>query len=273
MKRIGIMSNPLKDINLEYAKDVASFLLGRAEIYLAENIISIINDKNVKLLTPALADELDFIVILGGDGTILDAFRSLKYTKTPIFGINLGKLGFLTSVEKYEWNYYLNLALDGLYNIEKRSLLEMTHSKGCSIALNDVVIFKDNDQDGAINLNIYVNNVLLADYDADGIIISTPTGSTAYSLSAGGPIISPQAEALLLNPIRPHTLSNRAIVLAPKEKINIMIKRGNAIVRCDGKKCLHITDNLLEFTLYDKKASFISFDNHNFYNKVYTRIR
>jgi len=267
------MSNPLKDINSEYTKDVMSFLFGRTEIYLDENTLSVVKDDNVKLLTSSVADELDFIVILGGDGTILDAFRSLKYTKAPIFGINLGKLGFLTSVEKYEWNYYLNLALEGLYNIEKRSLLEMTHSKGTSIALNEVVIFKDNDQDGAINLNVYVNNILLADYDADGIIISTPTGSTAYSLSAGGPIISPQAEVLLLNPIRPHTLSNRSIVLAPKENVNIMIKRGKAVVRCDGKKCLNITDNLLEFSLFEKKASFISFDNHNFYNKVYTRIR
>jgi NAD+ kinase len=272
MKKVGIMTNPIKDIGLEYTKEVLSFLDKRAEIYLDKEIYSK-KYENIKPLTAQCAKELDFIIILGGDGTILDAYQSLDFTTTPIFGINLGKLGFLTSVEKTEWQYYLNLALKGEYNIENRSLLEMKYSKGTSIALNDVVIFKDNDQDGAVNLLVYVNNVLLAEYDADGIIVSTPTGSTAYSLSAGGPIISPKSEALLLNPIRPHTLSNRPIVLAPGEKISIMVKRGSVNVRCDGRKCKEAADSLLEFSLCDKKVRFISFDSHNFYNKVYTRIR
>lgn len=273
MKKIGIMANPIKDIGLEYTKDVLSFLDKRAEIYVEDEIYHLKKGENIKLLTRDNAELLDFIVILGGDGTILDAYKSLDFTTTPVFGINLGKLGFLTCADKSEWQYYLNLALKGEYILENRSLLEMKHSDRVSISLNDVVIFKDNDQDGAINLLVYVNNVLLAEYDADGIIIATPTGSTAYSLSAGGPIISPKSEVLLLNPIRPHTLSNRPIVLAPQEKISIMIKRGKATVRCDGKKCLDISDGMLEFSLHDKKVRFITFDNHNFYNKVYTRIR
>jgi len=273
MKKVGILSNPVKDINYEITKDVLSFLNNRAQIFLEEEIYFLKKDKPYSLLTPDIADEMDFIVILGGDGTILDAYKSLNYTSSPVFGINMGKLGFLASVEKYEWQYYLNLVLKGEYNTEARSLLKTTHSKGTTISLNDVVIFKDNDYDGAINLIVYVNNVVLAQYDADGIIISTPTGSTAYSLSAGGPIISPKSEVLLLNPLRPHTLSNRPIVLDHSEKICILIKRGTATVRCDGKKCEQITDDMLEFTIHDKKAHFISFENHNFFNKVYTRIK
>jgi NAD+ kinase len=142
MKKIGIMANPIKDIGLEYTKDVLSFLDKRAEMYLEEEIYHLKKDENLKLLTPDIADSLDFIVILGGDGTILDAYKSLNFTSAPVFGINLGKLGFLTCVEKYEWHYYLNLALKGEYNIEDRSLLEMKHSDCVSISLNDVVILK-----------------------------------------------------------------------------------------------------------------------------------
>jgi NAD+ kinase len=267
------MSNPIKDENYLYAKDVISFLNKRAQLYLYEDILSLSSDESAEKLTADTADLCDAILILGGDGTILEGIKTLNFTKTPLMGINLGKLGFLATVEKYEWQYYLDMILQDLYAIEERVLVEMTHSEGSYVALNEFIFFRDNEQDGAINMHVYIDHTFLAEYDADGLIVATPTGSTAYSLSSGGPIINPKIEALLLNPIRPHSLYNRPIIIDPNEKIRIVVRRGKCIVRCDGKRCLDIKDMSMEFFVSEKKIKFIIFDNHNFYKDFYSKIR
>lgn len=274
MKKVGIMANPRRDIDLEYTKNVIGFLQNKVKIYIEDEIIPFLAPNHgFELLTAQNAEELDFVVILGGDGTILDSLALLNYSSVPLLGINLGRLGFLAAAERYEWQYYLDLALKGAYQLESRSLLAMEHMGNKRIALNDVVLFRASEEGGVISLDVYIDNVLLAEYYADGIIISTPTGSTAYSLAAGGPIISPKAEAILLNPINPHSLSNRAIVIGPDEKIKVILKKGSADVRSDGDFYTKATDSVFSFSLHETKARFVVFETHNFYHNVYKKIR
>lgn len=274
MKKVGIMTNPKRDMDLEYTKNVIGFLQDKTEIYIEDEIIPFLPaDHGFTLLTAQNAKELDFVVILGGDGTILDSLALLDYGAVPLLGINLGRLGFLAAAERHDWQYYLDLALKGEYKIEQRSLLAMEHMDNKRIALNDVVIFRACEENGVISLDVYIDNVLLAEYFADGIIISTPTGSTAYSLAAGGPIMSPKAEALLINPINPHSLSNRAIIIGPDETIKVILKKGAAEVRCDGDFYAKVADSVFSFTTHNTRAQFVVFEKHNFYNNVYKKIK
>ena len=274
MKKIGIMTNPKRDIDLEYTKNVIGFLQNKAHIYIEDEIIPYLpKDHGFTLLTAQNAKELDFVVILGGDGTILDSLALMDYADVPLLGINLGRLGFLAAAERYEWQYYLDLALKGTYRLEQRSLLSMEHMGNKRIALNDVVIFRACEEGGVISLDVYIDNVLLAEYFADGIIISTPTGSTAYSLAAGGPIMSPKTEAILLNPINPHSLSNRAIIIGPDETVKIILKKGGAEVRCDGDFYAKAVDSVFTFSLHETKARFVVFEKYNFYTNVYKKIK
>ncbi len=140
------------------------------------------------------------------------------------------------------------------------------------IALNDVVLFRASEEGGVISLDVYIDNVLLAS--------TTPTASSfpphglhGIFFSGGGPIISPKAEAILLNPINPHSLSNRAIVIGPDEKIKVILKKGSADVRSDGDFYTKATDSVFSFSLHETKARFVVFETHNFYHNVHKKIR
>ncbi|MFQ9511381.1 MAG: NAD(+)/NADH kinase [Lachnospiraceae bacterium] len=165
----------------------------------------------------AIPDDCDCVIVIGGDGTLLQAARDSVEKSLPILGINLGTLGYLAEIDKNS----IVPALDGLmadeYYIEERMMLEgeiIRNGKICQseIALNDIVLSR-NGSLKTIRFHIYVNGEFLNHYSADGIIVSTPTGSTAYNLSAGGPIVMPQASLFVLTPICPHTLNSRSIVL------------------------------------------------------------
>lgn len=180
------------------------------------------------------------IIVLGGDGTMILAARDLVKLDIPFIGINLGNLGYLAEVEVQNVEETVVQLMEGGYHIEKRIMLSGTLSRNgeniCSnIALNDIVVGRS----GAlrvIDFNIYVDGIFLNQYTADGIIIATPTGSTAYNLSAGGPIVTPEADIVLLTPVCAHTLSTRSIVLPAVSHIEIEICADRH--RCDDKKIL-----------------------------------
>jgi NAD+ kinase len=166
--------------------------------------------------------------VLGGDGTLLRAVAELADVKAPFLGINLGKLGFLAEVDKSHIEPALEQLLAGHYSIEKRMMLdgivnELDDSRHS--ALNDVVIAGSKSMQ-MIYFDLYVNGLLLNSYGADGMIVSTPTGSTGYNLSAGGPLVEPNAQAFLLTPVCSHSLSSRSIILAPEEEVAIEISIG-----------------------------------------------
>ena len=188
-----------------------------------------------------LAREADLVVVLGGDGTLLSIARRTD-ARVPILGVNLGELGFLTEVVEAEAMPMLARVVAGRYDLDRRLTLAATLERagrrlGTFRALNDVVV-----TNGAhariIEFSVSVDGLPLTTYRADGIIVATPTGSTAYSLSAGGPIVEPTAEVLLLCPICPHTLTNRPVVLRPGALVAITIARRehDAMLTVDGQE-------------------------------------
>ena len=160
--------------------------------------------------------ELDFILVLGGDGTFLSLARALGNINTPILGIHLGDLGFLAKVILKDLYVRLNQVLKGDFIIEKRMLVQASilksNSRNCLVALNDFV-FTNGESHRMIATNVEVNGSFVGTYRSDGLIISTPTGSTAYSLSAGGPIVTPDVDSLIITPTSAHTLTSRPLVI------------------------------------------------------------
>ncbi len=189
-----------------------------------------------------LAGECDLAIVLGGDGTLLNAARSLAEADVPVLGVNLGRLGFLTDVSPGEMRERLDEILAGQYEEEWRSLIHASVIRGGqtiseSGALNDAVIHKW-DISRMIELDTMIDGRFLNSLRADGLIVSTPTGSTAYALSGGGPILDPALGALVLVPICPHTLSNRPIVVSDQVEIEIVLQGDDttkAQITCDGQ--------------------------------------
>ena len=186
--------------------------------------------------------QADLTIVLGGDGTLLSVARRTNQRQVPILGVNLGRLGFLTETTASELLGTLERVLQGDFAVEQRSLLETTWTRageqmGVFQVLNDVVINK-----GAlarmIDLEAWVDQQYLCTYKADGLIVATPTGSTAYSLSAGGPIIDPAVGVVVLTPICPHTLTNRPIILSDQTAIHIILQTSeeDVILTLDGQE-------------------------------------
>jgi NAD+ kinase len=184
--------------------------------------------------------EIDLLVTLGGDGSILQAARLAAPHHVLILGINLGRVGFLTEAETGQWKDVLSRALDGDYWVEERMMLRVAAWRGQVMmteveALNDVVVGR-HDRGRAVRLRAEVDGGELATYVADGLIVATPTGSTAYALAAGGPILPPQLRNILLVPVAPHLSMERPIVLAEGVTVRIMvIGRRPAVLMVDGQ--------------------------------------
>jgi NAD+ kinase len=163
------------------------------------------------------APDVDFIISLGGDGTILSIVHEHPNIDAPILGINTGHLGFMADVQVADVYPSLQDLLSGAYTVEERLILEGNNS---TFAVNDFVIHRSPNP-SMIEIGIHVNGLYLNTFEADGLIIATPNGSTAYSLGAGGPIVSPSLEAIVITPICPHTISNRPLVLTADKEIQI----------------------------------------------------
>jgi NAD+ kinase len=201
-----------------------------------------------------LAHRADLIVVLGGDGTLLSIARLVGERETPILGINLGGLGFLTEITTEEAQDTLARVLAGDYEVDRRITLEATVEarpapepapRGESFrALNDVVINK-RALGRMLELNVTANGERFCSYRADGLIIATPTGSTAYALSAGGPIVFPSLDVVVLAPICPHTLSNRPVVLPDSFEIEVRVRsdEGGAMLTVDGQQTARVASN------------------------------
>ena len=213
--RFWELLNPILDWSIE--KGLTSFITTRIQDQLPSNF-----KYDVQVIESAEDFiKLDFLLALGGDGTMLSAARAIENRNTPILGIHLGELGFLAEVTSNEMFDRLNMVASGNYGLQKRMVIksEINNGEGpiTFFALNDFVIDRGKSH-RMITLRLKSNERFVADYKADGLIIGTPTGSTAYSLSAGGPIIMPKLKAIVVVPISPHTLNLRPIVL-PDDRI------------------------------------------------------
>lgn len=204
-----------------------------------------------------LKGRADVLFSFGGDGTMLDSLEFVRDTGIPVLGINMGRLGFLSSVSSKETLDAVNMILNGNYEVEKRSLLELVGEegrfKGINFALNELSVMRK-DGSSLIVIQVFVDDKLLNTYWADGIILATPTGSTAYSLSAGGPIVAPNNDSFLITPISAHNLSVRPVVISDKSVVKIKVDG-----RCDAYDLsldsrTKLVDRTLELEV--KKADF-----------------
>ncbi len=193
---------------------------GKIEPYLTEK-------SNIQIITKDSDKQPDLIFTLGGDGTLLHSISLTQNGEIPVFGINTGRLGFLTSVNKKEIKETIQALLQKDYYIRKRSLLLLKSSENLfgdwNYALNECTVLKS-DSTSMITVHVYLDGEFLNTYWGDGLIVSTPTGSTGYSLSCGGPIVSPDAKNVIITPIAPHNLSIRPIVLTDDKVITLKVE-------------------------------------------------
>ena len=228
MKRIGIIANPDAPHCRQVLRDLSRLLQEKGARVLVDQEIAPLRPEGAEMIPkPEMPGVVDLIIVLGGDGTLLSAARLVGGLGVPILGVNLGGLGFLTATPQEEVPAALEALFEGRYVLEERMMLEAHVIRegirlGASLALNDVVITKGT-LGRIINLEVLVDGEFVTSYRADGLILATPTGSTAYSLSAMGPIVFPTMEALILTPICPHTLTNRPIVLPGGGRVEIRL--------------------------------------------------
>ena len=242
MQKIGIVVNPNKRGAME--------LLGTLKNWLAKRDVGV--EDNVSRSLDEILPEVSLVLCLGGDGTLLSVADQMKEQAVPILGVNLGSLGFLTEVKEAEVFEELNAYFLGRYEIEERLMLlcsarsEKAKKERRFTALNDMVVSREG-LTRLLHLEVLVSGEKLTRFAGDGVIIATPTGSTAYSLSAGGAIVHPKLEALIVTPICPHSLALRSMVVSSGEKIVVKIQtdRGGekALLTADGQENLEIDDS------------------------------
>lgn len=225
--KIGIVPNLIKDVDLKITSLLYNWLNEKQniEVILNENIASGISQSHKGCSQEFMFSTSDVIIVLGGDGTLLSVAKLSIIYNVPLFGINLGHLGFLAQAEVSNMFEELDKLLSGEYTIEKRMMLEANIEKDNIqsenfIALNDIGIARG-PLSRILRYKIFVNDNFVDLYSADGLVISSPTGSTAYSLSAGGPIVSPDADVLIITPICSHTLHSRSIIISSNDVVRI----------------------------------------------------
>jgi len=225
-------------------------------------------------------DKIDFVISLGGDGTVLFSSRIVQSHGIPILAVNLGAFGFITEISKHEWKSAFEKYIAGELSLSRRIMVKvMVERDGKRIAtfrgLNDVVI-SGSGISKIVRLNVILNKTPLGQYRADGIIFATPTGSTAYSVAAGGPILDPEIEAFILNPICPFTLSNRPIVISGNDVVFVNIEReqrAELILSIDGQEVFPLEkgDNII-FEKSHSKALLVRSDKRNFYEVLRSKL-
>ena len=227
--RIGLIANDRKAEAGELVHAIACACLQRGLPLMLEKRAAHLIGADTAATTTSLVRDCDLLLVLGGDGTILQVLHELRDEFRPILGINLGTLGFLTCVSAAAWPQALDAIAAGTYQLSERALLEVHvvragQTAARYIALNDAVISRG-ELSRLIKLNVTVDGATLSEYNADGLIVATPTGSTAYSLSAGGPVLTPDSGVFVITPICPHVLTMRPVLVSEHSRIEITPSR------------------------------------------------
>lgn len=272
-KKIGFVTNIEKDPTLQETKKMVDFVLKKGcEVYVSENFSDVHPDV-IATSSSEMYKSVDFVVVIGGDGTILRVARSAAIFDTPILGINFGTLGYLADVEKINAIDAIEKVLNGDFTIENRMMLEPYVERGCvsheiNLALNEVCI-TNSVCSRMIKLSVEVNGEYFDTFRADGIIVSTPTGSTAYNLSAGGPILSPHTELMTITHICPHTLYARPFVIDGNDVVRIRVQSNynNVQMSCDGQSTIQMkNDDVIIVKKSRYVTRIIKTTNMNFYD-------
>lgn len=221
--------------------------------------------------------KLDYIISLGGDGNMLNAVAMVQDSGIPILGINMGRLGFLSSVNREKIKEAITSLKNGDFKIDSRSLLKLrSHAnlfQNRNFALNEVTVYKQQ-PNSMVSIHVYIDDEYLNSYWADGLIIATPTGSTAYSLSTGGPIISPDAKNFIITPIAPHNLSVRPLVIPDNKTVRIKVdgREDSYFVSLDARTQSFQSDEELIIEKENFEIKLIRLPNENFFSTIRAKL-
>ena len=272
MKKALIIINVSKDESMTLAKEIASYLKKKDVAYDFLSFDGFVDNTDFK--------GYDFVISLGGDGTVLYAARNASKYGLPVFPVNLGEFGFIASVQPEDWQKELKLFMDGKAVFEKRSMLKVEVRRNgkrvySSLSLNDAVISAERGV-STIMLSVKRNSLPLCRLKADGLILATPTGSTAYSAAAGGPIVSPEVEAFVLTPLNSFSLSSRPIVLSPDSNLEITVEKSRIKGICltvDGQEpFVSQGGDIISVVLNKKKAKLVAGSEEKFYNALRSKL-
>ena len=273
IKSAGIILRPsspeLKEI---YLKIKELFQKADIEILLEDNSANMISLKGIPLND--LCRKVDFLISVGGDGTLLSVVRkSFKYDK-PVLGINLGTLGFLTDISMEQLPSFIKDLKNNIYKIDNRMMVEGSVNLNKFVAFNDIVISRKSIS-SMIKISAKIDGKHFNSYDGDGVIVSTPTGSTAYNLSVGGPIVYPLTEAFIVTPVAPHSLTQRPRVMPADFEIEFkIIDNQGAVVIVDGQDIYEVEQNQsIKIKIASKKAKMIHRVQRNYFEVLNEKLR
>jgi len=265
--------------SIDCCKEIIGLISEKNQLVIDSKIKNDLSDEDQKKFSffdskKPIENDFNFVFAIGGDGTILRSITYVKDSNIPILGINTGRLGFLTSIQKENIQEAISLIDNNKFSIIKRTLLEVKSGSqndafyDYPFALNEITIQRK-DTTSLLNISCEINDKYLTNYWSDGLIISTPTGSTGYSLSNGGSIVSPESNVILLNPIAPHNINMRSLVIPDNSKINIDIK-GDTDINLSVDSRIYSVDcsNQIEIFKADFTIGTIKFDNDNFYKRL-----
>lgn len=275
---IGLIVNPNKESVFPDVRELVLWMVEQGCRVLAEDRASLGLDDVRHLSRDDLARSSDVVVVFGGDGTLLDAAHTMSRYETPILGVNSGGLGFLTETTLDEVQESLGRILEDGYDVQHRMMVaaRVRGRNDASLhALNDVVLSRFR-LGRVIQLAAYVDGEFVTSYVCDGMIVSTPTGSTAYNLSANGPIVHPRMGSIILNPICPHTLTNRPLILPPGSRVQLEVESDEeCLLTADGQDRIgDLQDgDVIELERSDRQVTLIRSPERDFYNILRTKLR
>ncbi len=283
--KIAVYGIQFNDDALPYIDQLFKLLFkNKIKVYVNHDLKEFIGDRvqipsDVSVYhAPCKIDEdLDFLISIGGDGTILDTITTVRGSNVPIIGLNTGRLGFLANNPKKEVENSIANLVNGNYKIDKRTLLTLNCDDNKfgidNFALNEFTVHKK-DSSTMMTIHVSVNNEFLNSYWADGLIIATPTGSTAYSLSCGGPVLTPGSDNFVITPIAPHNLNLRPLVVRDDVKITIRIDgRGKEfLTTLDSRSATIDRDTVMEIEKSNFNIHLVQFEDQNFFSTIRNKI-
>jgi len=277
IKKVGVFLRPNKpELLSEYKNIKRNFESYGIKVEIEDKSAEMIGLEGIS--TDQLLDEVDILISFGGDGTLLSTVRKSFHINKPILPINGGTLGFLAGLNTKDLHKFIKDLIDGKFKTEKRNILRINYNNSVHFALNDLLITKP-ERVKMSKIHVYVDNHeknsrdYLNSYYGDALIISTPTGSTAYNLSSGGPILHPEMSSYILTPIAPHSLTQRPIVLAYWIDIFVELEEDGIIV-IDGQKIINIKEKKGIKISIDKRAiEIIRVENYNFFETLRDKLK
>ena len=274
--KIAIHARKISQDRFPYLQLLLSELQGRnAQVFLSQMLRDLLRDSPIRCDQFPVYEtipDVDFVISVGGDGTLLDTVTHVQNKEFPILGINIGRLGFLATVSQDKIKEAINALYQQQYSYDYRTLVAVDKdfpSDGLNFALNDLTIIKK-DTSSMIGVHAYVDGAYLNAYWADGLIIATPTGSTGYSLSCGGPVLAPQSSNLIITPISPHNLTVRPLVVPDDSVISVEIedRDENRLLSLDSRSYPVSTHERISIRKADFRVRLVKFEGYHFFNTL-----